>query len=336
MTAVPAAGGGVYISGSFTNIGGQTVNHLARLADDGSMDPLFSSPLVATNTALLLAVQADNKPIVFGSIPNPAGPSSTNLFRFNLDGSLDASFQSGLGAIRVSNVLLQPDGKLLTIANAGIGSYLLGPAQLLRLNTNGTVDSEFNASFDFPGFFSSATLSGLDLQGDGKIVVAGTFLRADGVARGKIARLQADGSLDYCFDAPLAAELNLFSLAIDPAGRIVLGGFFSGLQGQAHPYLMRLIPPPACAAAKIGLAVPSLITRQDALEARVPLFRQGGDDLEQSVAFTTRVGTAVGGTDYEAVSGSVEFSPGQRSGYLTVPLLPSALGGPKTFEVVIT
>ena len=80
-----------------------------------------------------------------------------------------------------------------------------------------------------------------------------------------------------------------------PDGSVVVGGSFSGLQGQSHPYLLRLLPPAGCAPGVIEMAVPAVQFREDALRAIIPVVRHGGADLEQSVAFTTRDGSAQAG-----------------------------------------
>ena len=85
------------------------------------------------------------------------------------------------------------------------------------------------------------------------------------------------------------------------------------------------------------MAVPTVQCREDALRTIIPVVRRGGADLEQSVAFTTRDGSAQAGADYAAVSGTVRFARGERSQFITVPLYSDGVTeGPKTFEVQLT
>ena len=87
------------------------------------------------------------------------------------------------------------------------------------------------------------------MQSDGKIVLAGAFtsLRPNnaalGTARGHIARINADGSLDNSFNPTLDGQVSAMVLQSD--GKFVLGGLFvavtlllpRGIVGSAR-YLM--------------------------------------------------------------------------------------------------
>ena len=212
-----------------------------------------------------------------------------------------------------------------------------GPLHLVRLNLDGSLDLTFNVTFEFPGLPYSATVYALALQPDGRILLSGTFLRVNGVSRGKIARLAPDGTVDFCFDVAMGGEWTPLAVAPGLDGSVVVGGSFSGLQGQTHPYLLRLLPPAGCAPGVIEMALPAVQFREDALRAVIPVVRHGGADLEQSVAFTTRDGSAHAGSDYEAVSGTVRFARGERSQFITIPVYSDGVTeGPETFEVQLT
>ena len=143
-----------------------------------------------------------------------------------------------------------PDGRLVA-AVAGYADYSIAitPPRLVRFNSDGSLDPAFNVTFESPGFLWNSTVYALALQPDGKILVSGTFLRVNGVSRGKMARLGSDGALDFCFDVAMGGEWSPLAVAPMPDGSVVVGGSFSGLQGQSHPYLLRLLPPAGCARA---------------------------------------------------------------------------------------
>jgi len=61
-----------------------------------------------------------------------------------------------------------------------------------------------------------------------------------GQARNRIARLNPDGSLDASFDPN--ANHWVYSLAVQPDGKILLGGAFTQMGGQARSYIARLYP----------------------------------------------------------------------------------------------
>src|SRR6185295_346994 len=82
---------------------------------------------------------------------------------------------------------VQADGNILvggTFTNiAGVTRTLLA-----RLNTNGVADAAFNPTLT--PFTAPNEVTGLALQGDGKILVAGQFNFVNGVYRGGLARLE--------------------------------------------------------------------------------------------------------------------------------------------------
>src|ERR1035437_6568239 len=128
------------------------------------------------------------------------------------------------------------------------------PPRLVRFNAKGALDPAFNVTFESPGLPYNSTVYALTLQSDGKILLSGTFLRVNGVSRGKLARLGPDGALDFCFDLAMGGEWAPLAVAPMPDGSVVVGGSFSGLQGQVHPYLLRLLPPAGCAPGRIEMA----------------------------------------------------------------------------------
>jgi uncharacterized delta-60 repeat protein len=334
-----ASNGTVWVTGTFTNLSGLPRNRVARLLADGSVDPSFQSPFGTDDAVSLVAVQPDGKPLVSGTFSNLLGLAVTNLVRLNLDGSIDTSFRPALAAAeRVMRGLLLPDGRLVAaVAVYADWGMATTPPRLVRFNPDGSRDPAFNVTSESPGFPSSSTIYSLALEPSGKLLLSGTFLRVNGVARGKLARLAPDGTLDFCFDVAIAGEWSPMALAPMPDGSVVVGGSFSGLQGQGHPYLLRLLPPAGCASGVIEFAAPAFQFREDALRAVIPVVRHGGADVEQSVAFTTRDGSAQAPGDYEAVSGTVHFARGERSQFISVPLYSdSTPEGPKTFEVQLT
>ena len=81
------------------------------------------------------------------------------------------------------------------------------------------------------------------VQPDGKILIGGDFttLSPNGgaaVTRNRIARLNADGTLDTAFDPN--ANGTVFSIALQADGKILAGGFFTSIGGQTRNRIARL------------------------------------------------------------------------------------------------
>ena len=127
-------------------------------------------------------------------------------------------------------IAVQPDGKIL-VAGAfstlgGGGSGTTARSRIGRLHADGALDLTFN-----PG--ANDVIYSMALQPDGKTVVGGPFTGLGGtngsVARSHIGRVNADGSLDAGFDP--GTDANVYSLLVQPDGKIVVGGLFSRLGG---------------------------------------------------------------------------------------------------------
>src|SRR5207302_968804 len=122
--------------------------------------------------------------------------------RVNADGTLDSGFDPNANNV-VYCVAVQPDGKILvggdftTLSPNGGASVTRN--RIARVNADGTLDSGFDPN-------ANSSLYCLAQQADGKILLGGIFnsLQPNGAAspttRSRIARVNADGTLDTGFD----------------------------------------------------------------------------------------------------------------------------------------
>lgn len=145
-------------------------------------------------------------------------------------GTIDPAFSIGTGAgssfteKRIETMVQQPDGKLLL--GGWFADFNGTPSRLIvRLNLDGSVDNTFNVGTGFEGF--SAYVNTIALQPDGKILVGGNFLSYNGVTRHRIARLHPNGDLDESFVPGTGFNSDVNSIALQPDGKIVVGGIFS-------------------------------------------------------------------------------------------------------------
>lgn len=76
------------------------------------------------------------------------------------------------------------------------------------------------------------------VQTDGKIIIGGEFTQVAGTPRNRIARLNADGTLDTGFD-PNASGL-VYKIVLQADGKILVGGEFATIGGQTRNGLARL------------------------------------------------------------------------------------------------
>jgi hypothetical protein len=64
------------------------------------------------------------------------------------------------------------------------------------------------------------------VQPDQKILISGFFDSVNGSPRQHIARLRITGELDTTFDPGVSADDYISAMALQPDGRILIGGYF--------------------------------------------------------------------------------------------------------------
>ena len=185
------------------------------------------------NNVLAVVVQPDGKILVGGYFTSIEGEAVSYLARLNADGSLDGDFTSPSIDGGVETIALQPDGKILI---GGVFETIAGQSHLhiARLHPNGSVDSDFTASI------SSGNLYTIAVQPDGKILLGGMFDQINGIIRVNLAQLNADGSLDESFTAQTSSSGSVQVLALQPNGKILVGGSYDDLAGGTKEYFGRL------------------------------------------------------------------------------------------------
>ncbi len=115
----------------------------------------------------------------------------------------------------------------------------------------GEVDSAFNPALVQVRNFSSidrTSVNRIAIQPDGKVLIAGYFQAAGKFARSGVARLNADGTIDTTFNPPSIYGNptsprfggNVFAVAVQSDGKILIGGDFTTVGGAARPGIARL------------------------------------------------------------------------------------------------
>ena len=225
---------------------------LARYNPDGSLDPSFSGDGRQTTDfggnfdgAFGVALQGDGK-IIAGGLTRNFGAvfgSDFALARYDFAGSLDPTFSGDgkqttdfAGDEGAGAVAFQDDGKLVAVGTAG------GDFALARYNPDGSLDPSFSGdgreTTDF-GAFDGA--SGVAIQGDGKMVVAGRGGTGGDFA---LARYNPDGSLDTTFSGDgkqkTAFKTNdgASAMALQANGKIVAVGFAGGSGSSSFDFAL--------------------------------------------------------------------------------------------------
>jgi len=246
QSITPLANGKILITGSFGAIADIAFPGIALLNADGNLDETFNPAVITNNgsqsSISVSAIQADGKILIAGNFTNINGLTRNRLARLNADGTLDLSFDTGLG----------PNGQVNAILPLANGKVLIGGdftsfngivrGKIARLNADGTLDATFNFSAQ-----TELTVRTMVLQPDGKILVAANPSFSSSTGFRSVFRLNADGGVDSTFDilsanSTAAPNGNVNTLILESDGKVIIGGTFTTVNGQPRRGLARLNP----------------------------------------------------------------------------------------------
>jgi uncharacterized delta-60 repeat protein len=247
----------------------------------GSTDTTFKAPagyLLSNNVAgkkpgqnsgSAMTIDATGKILVTGYAPGATGGSDMAIWRYNADGSLDSSFNAPKGyvtytgaagrtnAIDSANAIaIDTSGKVL-VTGSGINAAGNADMVIWRYNPDGSLDTTFNGT----GIVVHGGAAGgngddygrsIALDGNGRILVAGSSTNAAGHADMVVWRYNANGSPDtslngtgYVVSSNAAGgNGDSFgrSIAIDASGRIVVTGSSVNAAGNDDMVIWRYLP----------------------------------------------------------------------------------------------
>ncbi len=228
---VVQADGKILVGGEFMSLAGESRQNLGRLNSDGSLDLSYSADAQTDDEIYAMVLQADGRLVVGGKFRHAGGVQLDQLARFEVDGTLDASFQ-GLDPEprQVFALAQQDDGKIVAGFDSDFTNF-----NLFRLNVDGTGDRSM-MGINLPG--ANATVDGMAVQSNGRVLLTGDFSEINGTARNEIARLHADGEVDS-FAPQFDAGVN-GAVALPDGGWLLVGGF-DVLDGQPRHSLVRFL-----------------------------------------------------------------------------------------------
>ena len=225
--------GKIMVAGFALDIGNQT---LVRLHSNGTGDATFLPGNGNGNMQKVLR-QPDGKLIVVGNFTTYAGQPRSRIVRLTADGALDGTFNIGSGANnQISTAALLADGKILI---AGFFTSFNGTTRnrIARLNGDGSLDATFA-----PVSGANGSVGAIALQQDGKIVIAGGFTSYDGATRVRLARINANGTLDTSADSGIINNFrySVRRLMLTADNEILVGGQFTSYAGTGRSSLAKL------------------------------------------------------------------------------------------------
>jgi uncharacterized delta-60 repeat protein len=227
--------GKIIICGIFTTYNGTTKNRIARLNADGTLDVTFNSGGGANNTIYYSTIQSDGKIIICGIFTTYNGASKNRIARINVDGTVDVTFNTGVGANNtVYTTCIQSDGKII-IGGAFTSYNGTTMYRVARINADGSLDSTFD-----PIGGANNPISTTSIQSDGKIIIGGVFTYFNGIPINRIARINTDGTLDTTFNSGTGVNDFVNASSIQNDGKIIIGGFFTSYNGTGRNRIVRI------------------------------------------------------------------------------------------------
>ena len=235
------ANGKIIACGRFDEYAGVSLSsdNVIRLNADGTVDGSFTPPSGAIE---YLKVALDENPSsphyqkIYLATNNVLG--NRKVIRLNTNGTLDATFNTTFdnGSSYVQSLKVDNNGKLLigldTVGFISSGTQYYG---ILRLNTNGTVDTTFNGGN--VGMVSGTRVLAIDTDVNNSILVGGVFTTYNGQPRVGVLRLLPDGTLDGTFNyvSPFSTTPpKVSSIKYLSNGNVIIGGLFSNADPTAQ------------------------------------------------------------------------------------------------------
>jgi uncharacterized delta-60 repeat protein len=247
-----APDGSIYVTG----YGGSRVQ-VAKLTPEGNLDPtwnggtwtnhLFSAAGGSGINAESIIVGRGGE-VYVGGYTSLRGEDDFAVINYTSTGQLDTTFDGdGFRVIDIGatdegrSIIEQPDGRIVLLGTAAMANTDVG---IVRLLPSGALDTTFNGTGIRTISMSAAfeRSRGLALRPSGKLVIGGNYWNGAS-SDAYVLQLNADGSSDTSFApgglvtiARPGTNEEVFDLALDPSGAVVL----AGMQGASELMLHRV------------------------------------------------------------------------------------------------
>lgn len=210
---------------------------VARLTVSGVLDPTFDMDgkviidLGSIDGVDNLAIDSLDRPVIVG-YSDVAAPDDLVVARLTVSGAFDTTFDID-GKVQLGNLFYDPTNIVVKVDSANrvqaIGTSTSFDFDVVRMTTNGTIESSFGASGEATIDFNigMAEAHGAAVDSQGRIIVAG-YANNHPV----VLRYLPDGQLDSTFGTGGKLTPNfgsqydyVTSVAVDMTDRIILGGY---------------------------------------------------------------------------------------------------------------
>jgi uncharacterized delta-60 repeat protein len=234
--------GKLVVAGTFTTYSGSTNNYIVRINTNGTKDTSFNvgTGLNAGWGSGLnnsIAFDLENNTYLASDNLSYSGSSVPRIFKIKDNGTLDSTYNPGIGLSRFAIANLISGSRLYT-AGTFVNYQTPGAPGIAMISDSATLSSSFN-----PGIGFNGDVYTIARQSDGKVIAGGAFTNYSGSASTRLVRINTNGTLDSTFNVGTAGATNLVhDLALQTDGKVVVGGQFTTYSGSSTSTtrLMRL------------------------------------------------------------------------------------------------
>jgi uncharacterized delta-60 repeat protein len=258
--------GSIIVAGWFSSYKGINCKNLIKLTANGSIASGFSGTFSGDGTILCIAVSADDKIFIGGTVSVTPGDPFTGVASVNSSGLVN--YFSSEGEIGTTRDMVVHSGKLVVVGSKiatfnldgsnynplhpelfsdnhpetvkvfpdnslFVGGYITYYKSyaldfVMKFNPDLTRDLNFGAG---TGMGANNDVRNMHKLANGKIIITGNFDKYNGVLRNRIASITADGLLDTTYNPGQGANEEIQVSAKTPDGRIVIAGKFTRYDG---------------------------------------------------------------------------------------------------------
>lgn len=222
-------------TGNFTKFNGSNINRIIRIDTLGARDITFApgtGPNVSCNAVFL---NQEGRVYVGGFFTQVDSFVRFRFARLLNTGKVDHTFflESKLNALSRA-IETQSTGKAIVAGQFTRYNQMMAN-RIVRLTADGSVDITFNS-----GTGANNTIRTVKVLPNDKILIGGDFTNYNGKAINRIARLNADGTLDSTFNVGSGTNGVVYKITTDSAGKVYVGGNFTIYAGDTVNRIVRL------------------------------------------------------------------------------------------------
>jgi uncharacterized delta-60 repeat protein len=180
----------LYVGGAFQSYKGIVNNRIIRLNSDGSRDTTFANSQGFNNEVRALELDDAGKLYVGGYFTSYEGLTENRIIRLNPNGTKDEEFDNSLGFNDWVDTLLLDKNNKLYVGGAFTIYKNVVTNRIIRLNSNGSQDLEFDNSIGFNGVVFTLAIDNND-----KLSVGGAYTLYKDIPSSRFSLIDINGLL---------------------------------------------------------------------------------------------------------------------------------------------